>query len=172
MIVGPNQVQHGRTDHALKPPSQEPGKTAVAVQDGVVAAENSCAFVHPLHKNAVGMIGPLQREYFLPALAFHNNGIHFAGTNGTEGFLGFAQACDQFPARNRRHFLRGAFFLLVSQPCPPSARYYSRTPRPSPKSTFLRSDRSPMSLRSGGGDRLMSVGTAIICSSLASFGCW
>ena len=116
MIVGPNQVQHGRTDDALEPRSQEPGKTAVAVQNGVVAAENSGAFVHPLHENTVGMIGPLQREHFLPALAVHNNGIHFAGTNGTEGFLGFAQACDQLPARQGRQCLRGAAFFPVSQP--------------------------------------------------------
>ena len=99
MVVGPNQVLQGRTDDALKPCSQEPGKTVVAVQDGVVAAENRGAFVHLLHENTIGMIGPLQREYFLPAWAVHNNGIHFAGTNGTQGFLGFAQACDQFTAR-------------------------------------------------------------------------
>jgi hypothetical protein len=115
MIVGQNQVKHGGTDDALEPPSQEPGKTAIAVQDGVIATENSGAFVHPLHENTVGMIGPLQREHFLPAVAVHDNGIDFAGTNGAEGFLGFAQACDQFPARKGRHFLRGAFSLLVSQ---------------------------------------------------------
>src|ERR1700676_2206823 len=156
MIVGPNQVQHGRTDDALEPRSQEPGKTAVAVQDGVVIAENSGAFVHPLHENTVGMIGTLQREHFLLALAVHNNGIHFAGTNGTEGFLGFAQARDQFPARKGRHFLWGAFFLFFSQPFWPSSHYSSRIPRSRPMSTFLRFDRSPMSLRSGSGDRLMS----------------
>src|SRR6202521_4994339 len=116
MILGPNQVQHGRTDDTLEARSQEPGKTAVAVQDGVVTAENSGAFVHPLHENTVGMIGPLQREHFLPALAVHNNSIHFAGTNGTEGFLGFAQACDQFPARKGPQFLGPAVILLVSQP--------------------------------------------------------
>ena len=116
MIAGPNQVQHGRTDDALEPRSQEPGKTSIAVQDGVVTAENSGAFIHPLHENTVGMIGPLEREHFLPALAVHNNGIYFARTNGTEGFLGFAQACDQFPARQYRPFLRGAVFLPVSQP--------------------------------------------------------
>jgi hypothetical protein len=99
MIVGQNQIQHGRTNDALEPPSQKPGKTAVAVQDGVIAAENSGAFIHPLHESTVGMIGPLQREHFPLALAVHDNGIHFAGTNGTEGFLGFAQACEQFPAR-------------------------------------------------------------------------
>ena len=80
------------------PPPKNRAKRPFAVQDGVVATENSGAFVHPLHENTVGMIGPLQREHFLPALAVHNDGIHFAGTNGTEGFLGFAQACDQFPA--------------------------------------------------------------------------
>jgi hypothetical protein len=116
MILGPNQVQHGRTDNALEPTSQEPGKTAVAVQDGVVTAENSGAFVHPLHENTVGMIGPPQREYFLLALAVHNNGIHFAGTNGTEVFLGFAQPRNQLSARRGRLFLRGAVFLPVSQP--------------------------------------------------------
>src|ERR1700674_1646090 len=99
MILGPHQVQHGRTDDALEPRSPEAGKTAVTVQDGVITAENSGAFVHPLHENTIGVIGPLQRELFLLALAVHNNGIHFAGTNGTEGFLGFAQARDQFPAR-------------------------------------------------------------------------
>jgi hypothetical protein len=116
MIVGPNQVQHGRTDDALEPRSQKPGKTTVAMQDGVVTAENSGAFIHPLHENTVGMIGPLPREHFLLALAVHDNGIHFAGTNGTEGFLGFAQAGCQFPARKARQFLQGAVFLPVSQP--------------------------------------------------------
>jgi hypothetical protein len=85
------------------------------VQDRLIAAENSGAFVHPLHKNTVGMIGPLQRKHLLAALAVHNNGIHFAGTNGTEGFFGLAQACDQFLSRNGPHFLRRAFFLLFSQ---------------------------------------------------------
>ena len=51
-------------------------------------------------------------------------------------------------------------------------RFYSCIPRSSPKSTFRRFDKSPMSLRGGGGDRLMIVGTATICSSLARFGCW
>jgi hypothetical protein len=69
------------------------------VQDGVVAAENSGAFVHTLHENTVGMVGPLEREHLLPAWAVYNNGIHLTGTNGMEGFLGFAQACNQFPAR-------------------------------------------------------------------------
>ena len=94
MILGPNQVQQGRTDDALEPLAQETGKTAVTVQYNVVTAENSGAFVHPLHKNTVGMIGPLQREHFLLALAVHNNGIYFTGANSTESFLGFAQTCD------------------------------------------------------------------------------
>ena len=98
-----------------RPRSQEPGKTAVAVQDCVVAAQNRGAFVHPLHENTVGMIGPPQREHLLPALAVPNDGIDFAGTNGTEGLLGFTQACDQFPARKGWQFLRGAVFLPVSQ---------------------------------------------------------
>src|SRR5450631_1996118 len=135
MIVGPNQVHHGRTNDTLEPRSQEPRKTAVAVQDGVVTAENSGAFVHPLHENTVGMVGPLQREHFLPALAVHNNGIHFAGTNRTEGFLGFAQAGDQFAARKGRQFLRRAFFRPVNQPFSASS-HYSRIPRSSPMSTF------------------------------------
>jgi hypothetical protein len=55
----------------------------------VIFAENGGAFVHPLHENTVGMVGPLQREHPLPAWAVHYNSIHFTGTNGLEGFLGF-----------------------------------------------------------------------------------
>ena len=82
------RVLHG-IDH-----TQQPGETAVAVQDGVVAAENRCAFVHPLHKNTVGMIGSLQREHLFPAWSLHDDGIHSTGPYGVEGLLGFAQACD------------------------------------------------------------------------------
>src|ERR1051326_277981 len=172
MIVGPNQVLHGRTDDVLDPHSQEPGKTLVAVQDGVVAAENRGAFIHPLHENTVGMIGPLQREHLLPGFAAHDNGIHFAGTNGMEGFLDFAQACKQVPARQSRVLLRGAVFLPVGQSLSLSGSDYSRIFKSRPKSTFFRSDMSPMSLRSGCGSRLMSVGTATICWSLARCACW
>jgi hypothetical protein len=66
-----NQALHRRTNYALKSGSQQPGKTAVAVQDSVVAAKNGGAFVHPLHENTVGMVGPLQREHLLPAWAVH-----------------------------------------------------------------------------------------------------
>ena len=59
MIVGQNKVHQGRTDDALKPPSQEPCKTAIGVQYDVIAAENSGALIHPLHESTVGMIGPL-----------------------------------------------------------------------------------------------------------------
>ena len=53
----------------------------------------------------------------------------------------------------------------------PSTSDHSRIFRSSPKSTLFWSDRSPISLRSGRGSRLMSVGTATICSSLARFAC-
>jgi len=64
-------------------------------------------------------------------------------------------------------------FLLAANLYPPSS-YYSRIPIPrsSPKSTFFGFDRPPISLRSGDGNRFISMGTATICSSLASFGCW
>ena len=48
---------------------------SITSRSGVVAAENSSAFVHPLHENTVGMIGPLQGENFLSTVAVHNNGI-------------------------------------------------------------------------------------------------
>ncbi len=86
------------------------------MQYDVSAAVNSSAFVHPLHESTVGMIGPLQREHFLPASTVHNNGIHFAGTNGMEDFLGFAQSCDQFPARKSLRYFFGGHNLAFPQP--------------------------------------------------------
>ena len=84
------------------------------MQDGVVAAENSGAFVHLLYENTVDMVGPFDREHLLPAWAVHHNGIHLTGTNGTEGFLGFVQACDQFLARQGRRLSEERLFFLLT----------------------------------------------------------
>src|ERR1022692_75080 len=65
------------------------------------------------------------------------------------------------PRRERAgSFCGERFFVLSANLFPPSSNYYSGIPRSSPKSTFFGFDKSPMSLCGGGGDRLMSVGTA------------
>ena len=116
MIVRKYQVDHGRSDHALKFRPQKPCETTVAVQDGVVAAQNGGALVHSLHEHTVGMIGPPEREHFLFALAIYNNGVHIAGADRPEGLLGVAQACDQLATRKSRPCSWDALLLPVSQP--------------------------------------------------------
>src|SRR5207249_12098861 len=58
---------------------------------------------------------------------------------------------------------------LPSVRSPPRLTASGRTSRP--RSTLCLSERSPMTRRSGGGSRLISVGVARILSSSASSGC-
>src|SRR5205814_1183058 len=117
------------------------------------------------------------REDVVVRTAFHNR--FAAGDSSQVGFparsRGFLIRCNgHAPLFERQglpaiHNGRVSHVKKLSPDGPFTAfrRHHSRIFRSSPKSTLLRSDRSPMSICRGRGNRLMSVGTATICSSLA-----
>ena len=161
-------TQHGEKGGAQQPFGRQPhhfGQSRVTEEDGSFLGERSCALVHAFGQNAVGLFRTLQRKDSVAQWPIDHDGIHIAVADGFHRRFRLSQAIFH-PFQFRVHVPSCGFFHGCGSAVT-SLRF-----KFSPKSTFLRSDKSPMIRRKGKGNCLIRVGTATICSSFAKAGFW
>ena len=160
------EAPHRAPHHLFERRLEHLREAAVAVQDGPVLAERRRPLVHRLDHDAIGVIGPLEREDARPFRPFDDERLGLSGANRLDGLLGLVEPEAQLVVLGPQALVLGAQVLG----CFSGHQLFSR--RSSPKRVFSTFDRSPMKRRSGAGSTLIKVGVAIICSSLARAGFW